>query len=342
MNVKYILSLGIGMAVSATEMQAQQLPIFNEFSENMYVLNPAMTGRDNITAISASYRHQWTGMPEAPRTISLGVRTYAPKLNMGFGGYAWRDQSGPTTFTGGGFSYAYHIKLGSEDGNNKNRLAIGLNVSVMQYQLKGEELTFNTPGDPLQMSVNRSRILPDAGAGICYYNNWLYVGFSVPQMLSMKVRFEGTGAISNIQRVPHFYLMSGVKIPLGGKKEDLHFLSPTIWLKYAHSSPISANLGFRYFWKKTLGVGVGYATDGTVLADVNVNIKNMFRIGYAFSSPVNRIARHLGTIHEMQLSYVIKSHGDDWIFPGKPKNVVEKPKKKKPRKLKNATGEGAS
>mgnify|MGYP000365573363 CR=1 FL=1 len=205
------LGLLLGTATSST---AQQLPLFNEYSENAYILNPGMTGWDDVTAITATYRHQWTGMDDAPRTLSLGYRQNISKANMGVGAYVWRDQAGPTTFMGGSVSGAYHIQLANEKNGNstRNRLAIGLSLSVMQYQLQGDQLQFNDPNDPLATAVNRSKILPDAGAGIFYYNDNVYVGFSAPQLLRMKVNLETDGGIANLQREPHFYVSSGVKL----------------------------------------------------------------------------------------------------------------------------------
>lgn len=95
--VKHLLAmLGIALAV---DMSAQQLPLFSEYLHNSYLINPAFTGWEGITAVSASYRNQWTGMTGAPRTATLGFQHYPNHSNTGIAGYFMHDQTGPTSFT---------------------------------------------------------------------------------------------------------------------------------------------------------------------------------------------------------------------------------------------------
>ena len=127
-----------------------------------------MIGWDNEQAISVTYRHQWTGMPNAPRTATFGFRDYIRKKNIGVGGYGWYDKLGPVSFVGGGFSFAYHLRFRSEKEGfvHCNRLSIGFSLSVMQHRLNGSKLQANTAGDPLQITIEKSSIAPDAGFGI--------------------------------------------------------------------------------------------------------------------------------------------------------------------------------
>ena len=195
-----------------SNINAQQMPLLSEYMHSPALINPAMVGWEDLTAISASYRHQWTGMKDNPITFSLNFRHFDENRNMAFGGGLTHDQTGPTSFTGLNLQYAYHLKFGSEKKkeDKRHRLSIGLSLSANQYRLDGAKLEYNDANDPLIVGNSQFKILPDAGLGLFYYNDIYYVGFSVPQLISMNVKFESDNALSNIQRVAHFYLNANI------------------------------------------------------------------------------------------------------------------------------------
>ncbi|MCH2021747.1 MAG: type IX secretion system membrane protein PorP/SprF [Saprospiraceae bacterium] len=307
-------------------VRSQQMPLMSEYMHSPALINPAMIGWEDLTAVTASYRHQWTGMKGNPITFMLNFRHFDQKRNMAFGGGLLHDQTGPTSSTGLNLYYAYHLKFASEKkGEEKrHRLSIGMSLSANQYRLDGSKLLYNDLNDPLIIGNNEYQILPDAGLGLFYYNDMYYIGFSVPQMISMNVRFESDNALSNIRRVPHFYVNAGVKVDLRGKKNRFtkrslkekvkHMLVPSLWFRFAPLSPINFYANLRYVWNQMLGFGFGGSTDGTIGFDVSVNVQKRFRVGYAFSLPVNGLSQYIGTNHEIMLTYVFGSNGNGWMF----------------------------
>ncbi|BDS15535.1 PorP/SprF family type IX secretion system membrane protein [Aureispira anguillae] len=340
--MKKIYSFIVGIMCCIGTSKAQQMPLLSEFMHSPALINPAMVGWEDLTAITAAYRHQWTGVKNNPITFMLNFRHFDEKRNMAFGGGLTHDQTGPTSFTGLNFQYAYHLKFGSEKKRQekRHRLSLGLSLSANQYRLDGSKLAYNDANDPLIIGNNDFKILPDASLGLFYYSDLYYVGFSVPQLISMNVKFDSDNALSNIQRVAHFYINAGVKIDLRSKKDGLtrkslkekskHMLIPSIWFRYAPSSPMNLNLHLRYVWHQMLGIGFGGSTDGTISFDINVHIKKRFRVGYAFSLPVNGLTNHLGTNHEIMLTYVLGSNGNGWTFEQAEQQLKfkKKPKKK--------------
>src|SRR3954471_16155518 len=86
---------------------AQQLPQYSQYMLNELAINPAVAGRDNFSEVRSNSRHQWTGIPDAPRTYMLGVQGPLKRENMGIGMNIYTDIVGPTRRTGINFSYAY-------------------------------------------------------------------------------------------------------------------------------------------------------------------------------------------------------------------------------------------
>ena len=306
-----LFCLGLGL-----NLQGQQLPLFSEYLHNAFTVNPGMMGWENITAFSLGYRHQWTAMPGAPRTASLSFQHHSEPQNMAYGGYFMHDQTGPVSFSGLNGVYAYQIKLKGETTKRylRERLSIGLSLSAIQYRLRGADLLYNDADDPLIINQTEQKVLPDAGLGLFYYNDKYFVGFSVPQMIAMRLRFEGDNALSHIRRIPHFYLNGGLKIWLPSVNDKLHFLMPAAWFKYTPTAPPNLSLCLRYLWDQRFGAGLGFSTDGTFIADLSIHLQKRLRLGYAFSTAVGPLNRYLGTNHEIMLTYVLQSNGKGWQF----------------------------
>lgn len=301
--------------VFCTQVEAQQLPLWSEYLHNSFTINPAMMGWENITAFSVGYRHQWTDMPGAPRSASLSFQQHNEKQNMAYGGYFMHDQAGPVSFTGFNGVYAYQIPLAREKGKRslRQRLSVGMSLSAIQYRLRANDLVYNDIDDPLIINQTAQKILPDAGLGVFYYDDRYFVGFSVPQLISMRVRFESDNALSNIRRIPHFYLNGGMRLKLPRHGDREHFLMPVVWAKYSPHAPLNVSLMLRYLWDYRFGFGLGYSTEGTFVADFSIQVQKRLRLGYAFSTPT-RLASYLGTNHEIFLSYLLESNGKGWKF----------------------------
>lgn len=318
--MRYIFTLAL-FCLILLESQAQQLPILSEYAHNGFVLNPAMTGWEGITAISAGYRHQWTGMPQSPRTANLAFRHAAEDLHMGYGGYFVHDQTGPTSFTGVTLNYAYNIRFKPEVTGefDRNRLSIGLSLSGLSYRLRGADLRYIDPDDDLIVQNNESQFFPDAGLGLFYHTDLYYFGFSVPQIISMKVRFNDDLALSSIRRIAHFYLNGGAKFKLQGGAFDnsnhKHYIVPSFWIKFAPVSPINVNVNVHYMYDNLFSAGVGYSSDGSLIGDFNIFFLERFRVGYAFSMNVAGLGAQLGSNHELMFAYILQSSGKGWYTP---------------------------
>lgn len=334
-NIYYLMLLWC----MGQQVQAQQMPLLSEFLHSPALINPAMIGWEDLTAVTAAYRHQWTGLENNPITFALNFRHFDEAKNMAFGGGLTHDQTGPTSFTGLNLQYAYHLKFGSERRQNekRHRLSIGLSLAANQYRLDGSKLRYNDVDDPLIVNSQATSILPDAGLGLFYYNDLYYVGFSVPQLISMNVRFESDNALSNIRRVAHFYFNAGARIKLQSPEKSIrrsnlyerveHLLLPSLWFRYAPNSPLNVHLHLRYMWRQQLGLGVAISTDGTLGIDIAVQIKKRFRVGYAFGVPLSELSPHLGSNHELMLTYIFGSNGKGWLFEAAPQQIQLKKKK---------------
>ena len=304
----------------------QQLPIFSLYRENSFVLNPAITGSEGTGILAFTYRDQWSEIEESPRTVSAGYRMpiYYQKDRfqragnfIGVGGHLVNDKTGPTAYTQLSLTYAYHISFAKINPFHwarflrKSHISLGLSLGLNQHRLNASELIPDQPNDQLVASADRSKFLPNAGLGVYYYYDNFYLGFSSPQIIPLKVKFESNDGISTLQRENHFFLVAGGKIPMGGKVprgyEHKFYIEPMVWLKYVKDAPYQADAYFRFRHKNLAWAGLGYRTSKTIIIDAGFMIKKALKIGYAYDLQVSRLSSYLGNTHEILLSYHFSS-----------------------------------
>ena len=310
--------LFIILSLSASVAFSQQLPIFSIHQDNSFALNPAIAGSEDHGVITLSYRDQWSGINEAPTTQSGSYRTPIYKSNIGLGAYIMNDVTGPTAYTGLTFAYAYHIPFKKIDPFHwagflrKSKISLGLSLSVYQYRLKSSELKLETEqlygiNDPAISSADEFRFLPNAGVGIYYYYDNFYLGFSAPQLIPLKVKFNGENGLATIKRVNHYYVVIGGKIPLGGKVPRGHYnkfyIEPMVWFKHVRGAPYQIDGHFRLRYKNKFWGGAGYRTSNALILEAGFLIRNQFKRGYAYDLPVGSLSSYLGSTHEIILAY---------------------------------------
>ncbi len=296
---------------------SQQLPIFSLYYENNFVLNPAMTGVEDHGVITASYRDQWNGMDGRPRTLNASYRSPIPRTKMGLGGHVMNDVTGPTSFTGATFTYAYHISFRKISPFHwakflrNSKFSLGASLSAYHYRLKSSELVLENPNDLAISNDNQNTFMPNAGVGAYLYYEKFFLGFSAPQLIPLNLSFDAVDGISNIQRVNHFYHVAGARIPIGGKVPRGYFnklyIEPMVWFKHVKGAPYQYDAYVRFRHKNFIWAGVGYRSSKTLMADAGFLIKKQLQIGYAYDFQVNPHRATLGHTHEVIIAFHLPS-----------------------------------
>src|ERR1700761_6159336 len=234
-RILYLLFVFIACLQSVS---AQQKPQYTQYVFNNILLNPAVTGIENYTDVTAGYRSQWTGLQGAPVTSYLTVdaplgsaflqgdasafpasgginpssRLYtqnymAAEPHHGIGFTLVTDVAGPITQTNIDLNYAYHIGLSA--GLN---LALGVGAGFSRISLNTSELTLENPLDPAIANGNNAQWKPDLNTGVWLYASNYYVGASVQQLLPTNLYFSTNNSYNQSKTVPQYFLTSGVKL----------------------------------------------------------------------------------------------------------------------------------
>ncbi|MBT8255718.1 MAG: type IX secretion system membrane protein PorP/SprF, partial [Bacteroidia bacterium] len=115
--------------------QAQDgIPTYSDyFSDNMYLLHPAMAGAANYNKLRLSARQQWFDQDEAPnlQTLSFNARVGE---RSGLGAIIFNDKNGYHSQVGGYITYAHHIRF-SRSNVDLNQVSFGLSAGLIQSRL---------------------------------------------------------------------------------------------------------------------------------------------------------------------------------------------------------------
>ncbi len=297
--------------LSTVWAEAQQLPLFEQYRNMGFVLNPAMSGSQKNESVGMFYRYQWTSMPGAPQTgyLTYDTNRFMDDYNMALSGYVMHDRTGPTMSNGVAVNYAYHIEIPSFGGES-HYVAFGAQASLFQHRLDGEQLIVNDLDDELVVGDRSSSFLPELGAGIFYYNEYMGFGFSVPQILGLTSNFTLDDEVSPIKRERHIYGNMYGKIPVG--YEESSYIMPQIWAKYSIHSPLHLNINLKMIFDEKFVIGFGYSTSNMLTGEFGMNLNQRYKFGYSYSTQFTEWTTFLGDSHEMFFIYVIDSEEFGW------------------------------
>lgn len=290
-------------------VKAQQVEEFSLLRENAFTLNPALAGTQGYVHGVATFRKQFTRISQSPYTAMVALDGEIKQKNLGLGGYLLHDVTGPTGKSSATFAVAYNIPLFKKysarysSGKSDHVLSVGAAISVVQYRLQADKLLLDNPNDPELYTSRGSRIFPDASFGIYYkWKNKLYAGVSVPQIMGLNINYQGTDGAAAIKTVQH------VNVLVGGKFEWARgnfSIDPVAAFRWANGGPPQGDIGLRFVTYKIFWVGANYRSMNWMVFEAGFNVKDYFKIAYAYDFNFSKYRRDVGSTHELSLSFSV-------------------------------------
>jgi type IX secretion system PorP/SprF family membrane protein len=307
-----------------TQLYGQQEYQFANTVNNPYLLNPAAGGMTDVMQFEATTRMQWLGYDGGPKTIMLtghsqigigrsknalsefnihdeklfqGPKVTTAKSKHVIGGKVWNDAIGPFSKTAIQGSYAYHLPL-----TRSINMGLGIGLGYSNFRLNESKVHLMQTDDNTyaQFLGNASQQnLLDAQAGLVIYSEKFFVGLSTTQLLNNKVVLNDIITSSNFNR--HFFLVAKYKIEGEGNIS----VEPTVVVKMAPNSPVSADLGARLLYKNSSWFGLQFRTNSSLVFQVGSNlIKNLY-VSYAYEASFGKLRTASNSTHEIQLGYYL-------------------------------------
>ena len=278
---------------------AQQDIKFNHYMFNGTIFNPAVAGSgDNIQTL-LMYRNQWVGFGEGvPTTITasihspITINTEKKQLEFGAGLNVINDDLGAfDQVTGVKFTPTYRMPMLG------GKIAIGLDIGVLQRSVNGTKLDPRDPDDALIPNQDISTMNFDMGTGVYFNNNKFNAGISLSHINGAKLK-QASSSVS-IPLTQHLYVNAGYKHVLNA---DIT-LQPSFLVKSDFSSTQIDVSGLVFLKDKFWG-GLAWTTEDAVVAMVGVQkLFDRFKFGYSYDFTTSDLGTYSDGTHEMILGY---------------------------------------
>jgi type IX secretion system PorP/SprF family membrane protein len=295
--MKYIYSILLLFAVQNLSFGQQDLQMSHYLFNGLY-WNPGYAGSHDYIRTAAAYRHQWTAMKGAPKTLMVSADIPFKLDNMGVALQIVNDRLGVTNMTEIYATYAYHIKL-----KEKLRLGLGIKAGISNYSARLSELTVWDAGDDLFTNDMRNIIMPKIGFGAYLHSDKYYVGISIPTLWAYSSDYAFSLDINKSSWLRrHIFASAAYVFDIN---EDFK-IKPSVFTKFVNHAPFQLDINATLIWKDMLHLTLGYRSNAAALAMIEVQPISHLRFGYAFDLSTPQYLRmYGGTTHEIMVGYDI-------------------------------------
>lgn len=285
--------VALALIASLTDVQAQQDPQYSQYMFNQMALNPAYAGSKEALSTAILMRSQWTGIDGAPKTETLTIHGPMKKKKVGLGFTIIADQIGPKKSIGALGSYAYRLPI------KNGKLAFGLRAGIYNFTYNWSDISYKDQNDVYNMDNSTSKIVPTADAGIYYYTNTMYIGFSATHLYNGRLTSVSNANGDDAQLSPHLFFTFGKSWQLSDKL----IFAPSLVLKGAKNSPYTGDLNLCFLIKERIWAGVSLRSSYGFVGLFQFQLTDKLRLGYAYDFGINKIGRAGGGSHEIMIGY---------------------------------------
>jgi len=292
---KIILSL---LLIFGHSVFAQQDPQYTHYMYNMSVVNPAYATEPNpMLNLGGLYRSQWEGAVGGPQTLSFFA--HAPvgkKIQLGLSMISDNIGDGAKKENNFYADFAYVLNL-----NEKHKLSLGLKAGFtsLQTNFNGFQFVSGDNTTDVAFQENTNIFKPNIGAGLYYFTDKYYVGFSVPNLLASKHIEERNGINAFGSEEMHYFFTGGYVFQL----TDMFKLKPALMAKLVKGAPTSVDLSANVLYNDRFELGASYRIDDAVSGLVNFAVTPTLRIGYAYDYTLSNLGQFNSGSHEIILLF---------------------------------------
>lgn len=303
---KFILVFSFAL-LSCSKLAAQYDYMFTQYMWNEVYINPAYAGSRDALSIVGLARNQWVGFEGAPITQSITAHTPLFNKRVGVGMSYMSDDIGVSNTQQLSFSYAYRIPLAF------GKLAFGLSTAFLFQKEQLSQVKTTDPNDDSFLENTPRIFMPNAGLGLYYYTDKMYVGISTPRIL--KNAFSKQEAYQVVNKFEgknlHYYITGGYVYSLSSEVK----LKPTAMVKVVYGAPLETDLSLQALFRDMLWVGAAWRTGDAVSFLASVFITPSLRVGYSYDYSFTDIRKVNTGSHEISIGYDISFDKQKVVSP---------------------------
>ena len=274
-----------------TVVLAQQESQYTQYMYNTMLFNPGYTGSREVGSFFGMFRTQWVGIKGAPTNGSISYHQPMQELrNVGLGGSIFRESIGPQNQTQLAIDASYTLNF------ENSKLAFGIKGSGSLFQINYDELRKQDNTD-VTLAGTESVFSPNIGAGVYWYTNKFYLGFSVPNML--ETTHYKDQSVSVLKNAQHFYFIGGYVFNLS---DNVKF-KPAVLTKASFGAPLQVDGSVIFMFNEKFVIGAAYRWDAAVSIMAGFQANDRWFIGYGYDYETTELSKYNSGSHEIFLRY---------------------------------------
>ncbi len=276
------------LLVGCYGVYSQQDAQYTQYMYNTLSFNPAYTGSRGYLSSFLLHRSQWVGLDGAPSTQALGIHSpIGEKKRMGLGLSVVNDEIGPAQETYFNVNFSYTIQTSAE-----GKLAFGISGGGHLLDIRFDELSAYTRGDPFLANNVDNKFSPQVGAGAYYYTEKTYLGVSVPNLLETDHFDEGPQVSDNsasylARERLHYHVIGGHVFDLS----DNIKLKPAVLGKIVSGAPLQVDLSANFLINERATLGAAYRWNAALSFLAGFQVNDQLMVGFAYDREVTDLGR---------------------------------------------------
>ncbi len=287
-------------------LYAQQEAQFTQYMHNTFNFNPAYTGSRGAMTVFVLHRAQWIGLEGAPETNTFSISSPIERTNLGLGISLINDKIGISNQNSLTAAISYSIET-----SKKYKLSFGLQCTAQLLSVDFSRLTLRNPSDyaiSQQGSISNS-FSPNIGAGIYFYSDKMYFGFSIPHLLNTKYYNDNTSAVYIEQK--HSFFMAGRVFDLNQNSK----FKPAVLSKIVPGVPLQLDVSGNFLIYDKITLGMAYRWNVAMSGLAGFQINNSWYIGYAYDIETTKLTHYNSGSHEIFLRFEVLKNYSKIISP---------------------------
>lgn len=296
MRNRLLLAMGLIVGYVST-ISAQQLPYYNHYFLNQYLINPAFAGISGYTDVMSAYRKQWVGIPDAPETLLLTVDWPIKVNKAGLGLMLYNDRTNIISQTGAYGSFSYKVNTGK-----KSRLFFGLSLGLVNTGIDFDRVRAQDKSESVLLNNPIQKLLFDGNAGMAFQYKKFRVGLAMFQLFQNTGKFinEYDRKVLNFQFVRHFNLSAEYSFELNNEFR----LVPMALMYSVQGSNPQLELNSTLYYKKQYWINTLVRFAGSAAFTAGLVIDKRFSVSYSYEVPFSSNIRAVTSIsHEIAIKY---------------------------------------
>lgn len=281
-------------------LRAQQDPQFSHFMFNNLYNNPAYSGVEGVTKLTAIHRTQWLGYSGSfdrgggINTQAITMSSPLLQYRAGVGMFIVNDNFEHLNNLQIQLSGAYHIAI------KNSKLSIGVRSGIYSQTIDYEAYRAINPDDPLIGSGRDSQFRPDLSVGAFFQSEKFWAGLSFNHVIQNSFDFASDPTRNPLQN--HFVLTAGYEFELNYETTIMPtFLARTDFASYTF------DIGAVVTYQDKMWAGLTYRQQEAAIIMLGYSLlkDKSLRFGYAFDFTVIASDAKAATSHELMLSYTL-------------------------------------